>query len=197
MSFHRSNVLAPRFIPTGAVKVSDRHSDAVAYVYTSPGGRLCAVVFWGKQAKPIARHSYRTASERERDVARHFQARQAHLAGVKDARARRTARNDLAVGDILTTCWGHEQTNREAFQVREVQGRYVVLRQIAMALESRGYMRDTVVPQSDAFIGKPMRKLVQWGTSVRIDDSRMATKWNIGVVAGVPVGPALETTSYG
>jgi hypothetical protein len=46
------------------------------------------------------------------------------------------------------------------------------------------------VPQSGSFIGNPMRKLVQYGDTVTIDDVRTALKWNTANVAGVPVGPS-------
>jgi hypothetical protein len=40
------------YIPRGAVKVTDKHSDAVAYFYTNLHGQVCAKGFHGKASKP-------------------------------------------------------------------------------------------------------------------------------------------------
>lgn len=43
------------YIPKGAVKVADKQSDAVAYLYSTPAGQPAVRVFYGKQSKPVGR----------------------------------------------------------------------------------------------------------------------------------------------
>ena len=183
------------YIPQHSSKVSDKQSDAVAYIYTTARGRFGAAVFFGKQAKPVANYTYRTAEERAKRVAEMFAGRKASVTATKERRVKRTAENKLEVGDILNTCWGYDQTNREFFEVIEVAGKFVVIREIAQASKDTGHDQGICVPQAGTYIGQPLRKLVQWGTSVTIDEVRTASKWNTKTVAGVPVGPALSWSS--
>jgi len=186
-----------RYIPAGSVKVADKSSDAVAYLYTSRKGSPCALVYFGKQSKAVGHHSYRSEGERANSVTRYFESRRAHDARIAKNRADdKAAGPGLVVGDIVNTCWGYDQTNREFFEVVGVSGKMVTLREIACAATETGGPQERVAPQSGAFKGEPIRRLARNGR-VRIDDVRSAGKWNTAIVAGVPVGPALSITGYG
>ena len=122
---------------------------------------------------------------------RAFQDRRERQTRVVASRKQRTAENKLEVGDILSTCWGYDQTNREFYEVTEVNGAVRDDPEIAQAREEMGFMSGRCAPQQGQFIGEPMRKLVQWGDSVSICSFITARKWNTETVAGVKVGPAL------
>jgi len=184
-----------RYIPKGARKVSDRKSDAVAYVYTQRD-RPCVLVYYGKQSKPVVHNVCRTMVEVERIVARCFEGRQGHDKLKAEMNAKRTAAPALEVGDIMVASWGYDQTNVDFYEVTELAGKYVIVRKIGAAEVKTGHDAGKCVPQSGQFIGEPMRKLVQWGDHVTIDDVRSARKWNTAKVAGVPVGPAMYWSSY-
>lgn len=186
----------PRFIPPGAVKVADKLSDAVAYAYTNMRGRPAAVVYFGAQSKPVAHYSFRDPVAREAEVRRLFESRRAAAAARSKSRVERTAVNKLVVGDILNTSWGYDQTNVEFFEVVQVAGKHVVVREIARASESTGHDKGRCVPQSGAYISEPARRLVQWGDSVRIDQCRTAHKWNTQEIAGVKIGRPVNWTAY-
>lgn len=187
-----------RYIPARSTKVADKLSDAVAYAYTDPKrGRLCAIVYFGKQSKAIAHHSYRDEAERTKSVARYFASRQASDTARAEGKAKRLAPNMLAVGDILSTCWGYDQTNREFYEVTAIAGQHVTICEVGQAVETSDLGdRGKCAPQSGRFIGKPLRKLVQYGDSVSINSHITARKWNTSTIAGVPIGPALSWSSY-
>jgi hypothetical protein len=199
------------YLPKGARKVSHKFSDAVAYVHSDKSGRPCAMVFYGTQAKPVANYRYRSEEERERSVTRYFEARKDHQVSVNKRREEAKAfAHNVRVGDIFTTCWGYDQTNREAFEVIEVRGKFAVLREIAMASEERG-PSDKVVPQSGAFLsprhegddqGLPIRRLIQRGyrdeAHIKIDDVRSASPWGQREpVTGTIIGRVLDRTASG
>lgn len=69
-----------RSIPKGAQKVSDKLSDAVAYLYTNERDQPCEMVFFGEQSKPVQRYKHRTEAEREQYIRRAFEARRQHAA---------------------------------------------------------------------------------------------------------------------
>ena len=87
------------YIRPGSYKVSDKQSDAVAYIYTSAKGRLGATVFFGKQSKPVADYVYRTAEERAKRVGEMFAGRKASIEAAKQRReagpSSRTVRNAM------------------------------------------------------------------------------------------------------
>jgi hypothetical protein len=63
-------------IPQGSVKVADRHSDAVAYISATDAGFPRAVIFYGKQNKPVANFRYSNEAAREKSVREYFEKRQ-------------------------------------------------------------------------------------------------------------------------
>ncbi len=184
------------YIPSGALKIADKHSTAIAYIYCDKAERPNAVVFVGQQSKPVLFCSYRSEAARANAIRQAFETAQSHAAAVADRRTSRTAANSLDVGDILATCWGYEQTNREFFEVIECCGKHVILREIAQDRCETAHDQGSCRPVPGSFIDGPMRRLVQWGNTVRIDEVREATKWNNDKIDGVAVGPALRWSSY-
>jgi hypothetical protein len=144
-----------RYIPKGSAKVANKHSDAVAYVSES-NGAYYAVVYYGEQSKPVANYRYRTAERRAEHVAQLFAARQAHAAALAKRKAERKAWvNDYKVGDVVNTCWGYEQTNREYYEVIAVKGKKVTIREIATKDHALTSMSENVVPLVGQYIGEP------------------------------------------
>jgi hypothetical protein len=186
------------YIPTRSMKVADKASDAVAYVYTNGQGRPCAAVFIGKQAKPLWRYSFRTPENREKSVRQAFDDRRAAVARKARNRAEWNAKGSgLVKGDILVSTWGYEQTNVDFYEVTEAKpgARMVTIRRVrAHAVETLSMQYDAV-PQSGDYIGEPMRKAARDGR-VSISSYASASKWNTHTVAGVPVGPKVQGTSY-
>ena len=69
------------------MKIADKLSDAVAYLHTNKSGHPCALVFYGKQSKPVANYRFRAEAEREATVRRYFEGRQSHAARVVENRS--------------------------------------------------------------------------------------------------------------
>jgi hypothetical protein len=196
------------YIPKGATKIADKHSDAVAYIFERAGAPY-AMVFFGKQAKPVQHLRYRTTERREQSVRQAFEGRRASI----EARAKwktearekaEVSRKATKVGDIFRTCWGYDQTNMEFFEVVEVRGAYAILREIGTVSDDNGHGTERCVPQSGAYLepryvgddrGKPIRRLIQDGR-IKIDDVRTAWPWGERV-AGVVVGDAASRTAFG
>jgi hypothetical protein len=166
------------FIPKGAIKVADRQSDAVAYLYpsTNANGKPAAVVFYGKSDKPVSRHYYLSEKQREQAVTRAFEGRRITLAEKAKRRAERTAWvPDYKVGDVLHTCWGYEQTNVEFFEVVEVRGKHLILRELQQERTETGWQQGTCRPVPGKYRANeaPIRRLAQQH-GVKIDDVRTA-----------------------
>lgn len=169
-----------RYIPAGSAKVEDRHSDAVAYAYTTKDGLPAAIVYCGRREKSVWHHRFSKPEVRERHVAAFFEARRSHAKFKAEQAAKRAAQGrGLDVGDIVYTSWGYEQTNTEFFQITALIGKAMVeLREIAQAREdSTCWMQWRATPEAGRFVGEPIRRVAKAG-SVRIDDVRHAWKWD-------------------
>ena len=74
-----------------------------------------------------------TLQKREKAIRKYFSVRQGvfkYRLEIKEAK--RIWVNDYKVGEILNTCWGYDQTNREFYEIIAVKGKKVTLRQIAV-----------------------------------------------------------------
>lgn len=198
-------------IPKGAVKVADKRSDAVAYLYDarkampSDVAMPCAMVFIGKQAKPLWRYRFPNAADREKRIAQAFADRRAWLARQVEQRAKRKAWvPTYKVGDIFRTCWGYEQTNVEYFEIVEIKGKHAILRELAQERVDTGWQRGRCVPLPGQYLsprfdgdkqGLPIRRLMQEGR-IKIDDVRTAWPVETQDVAGVKVVPPSSWTAY-
>lgn len=184
-------------IPSGAIKIADKHSDAVAYIFTDGRGRPNAKLFLGKQGKPAWFYSFKTDANREKTIREAFQARRASIEAAAKRKADVIAAGPgLEVGDILYTSWGYDQTNTEFFEVVAMSGKMATLREVRCASSDTGGPAERVVPQSGDYIGEPIRRLAREGR-VAINSYRSAWKWNTSKIAGVPVGPAKSVTGAG
>lgn len=174
------------YVPKGAVKIADKQSDAVAYVreYKNSLGslRVQVVIFWGKQNKPLTNFTYGSRKVAEIEIASNFESRRKTL-DYKKGRvdAKKAFVHSYKVGDMLYTSWGYDQTNVEFFQIVDVRGKHVMLRQIGGDSEEKGYMTGECSPTKDSFLSRscvnesnePFRRLAQEG-GIKIDSSRTA-----------------------
>jgi hypothetical protein len=168
-----------RFIPPGTLKVSDKLSDAVAYLYANAAGSPCARVFYGKQSKPVVAYRYRNEAEREASVIAAFKGRQARTARMADyAAERKDAVNPYKVGDIFRSSWGYDQTNINFYQAIKVTTKTVTVREIAQERIATGPMQGRCVPVVSQFLENSRRgeKTCRVGTygALKINESERA-----------------------
>lgn len=190
------------YIPPGAVKVADKLSDAVAYLYTNVERKPCARVFFGKQSTPVVRCYYRSEAERESAVTRAFAGRREWKARNVEAQAKRKAFiPTFKVGDIFRTSWGYDQTNVEFFEIVEIKKKMAVLRGLKQARVETSSMVGICAPLPGDFIaedkydGAPITRLMQDGR-IKIDDVRTAWPVEKETVAGVEVVKTSSWTAY-
>jgi hypothetical protein len=185
------------FIPKkGATKVADKQSDAVAYLYTLENGKPAARVFVGKQAKPVVYSYFRDEARREAAVREAFESRRQSMAFKAELRAKRIAWvPDYTVGEILHTNWGYDQTNVEYFEVVEIKGKHVIVREIGQERTETGFMSGKCAPLRGKYIGEPLRRLAQ-ETGIKIDDVRTAFRSRSKKMGGIEVHEPLYWSSY-
>lgn len=129
-------------VPKSAVKVTDKASGAVAYLYNSRDPQYatfdkpvpCAALFVGKSNKPVWRYKFPNEKQREARVREGFASAASNVLRKQAAQAARKAvGNPYKVGDLFKWVWGYDQTNVNYFEVTESKGRYVTVREIKSA----------------------------------------------------------------
>lgn len=189
--FRRYKPTRESYIPKDATLRADDQSDAVAYTYET-NGVVYALGFSGKRNKPDFHHRYKSAERRDQHIGEHFAHRRAALQRRRaELDARKNYVHDLKPGDVLDTCWGYEQTNREFFQVVAVKGKMVTLREIAQKTVRTYVNGGKCAPLVDQFIGEPIsRRAGPYG--VKIDNVRRASRSKYVEVGPVRVYDAVS-----
>jgi hypothetical protein len=143
-------------------------------------GKPYAIVFAGKQSKPVWYHSFRTLQQRD-DMVRNT------IEGYKKSFAEKLRRieerknfvHDFKEGDILYSSWGYDQTNIDFYQVTKIIGKAIEIREIAKDVDthkSHEYS-DAVVPVPNHFTGPPKRK-IPTDRCVKLTSFSSACKWD-------------------
>lgn len=176
------------YIPKGATKVADKKSDAVAYLHEH-AGKPCAVIFYGRQAKPVGRYQYRSPSEREAHVMRSFAQREDMTRRQSERRQQRKATGrGVEVGTILYASWGYEQTNVNFYRVAKLVGSTMAeleeLDAISVGAPDRPWATDKVVPGEEGN-GHIHRVVIRAGRATV--DGHYCSVWD---------GRPLHTSSY-
>jgi len=81
-------------------------------------------------------------------------------------------------GDILVTSWGYDQTNVDFYQVTNVIGKAVEIREIGLkVVGGQGGPQEDVMPLPNQFIGPPKRK-IPTGECLRLNTYSSACPWD-------------------
>jgi len=146
--------------------------------YVSRRGKLAAMAFRGKQSKPAWNYSFKNEKDREKTIDGAIKSSKASIEyKEKVKQERRDYKHDLAVGDILYSSWGYDQTNIDFYQVTKLIGKMIEMRPIGSKIKSSTGYQDYVVPTKGKFTGKKMRKKVgKYGVSLNSYSS--ASKWD-------------------
>lgn len=167
--------------------------------YTNTAGALCAVAFHGKAIKPAFRYRFRSVELRKAHCSDWVDSVMRDQARRTERRSARNQAHTLAIGDVLMSMWGYEQTNVDYYQVTELHGRtQVTLRQIARRSEETASMQGDCVPAPGKFIGEPSRRRVDGAhNAVCLSSFERASKIEpLAIVNGARLWPVDHWTAY-
>lgn len=168
-----------RWTPKGGVKISDKNSDAVAYLYDSKG-KPGAVVYVGKQSKPYAWYTYDSAAKRAERVAYYFQCRQQAIALKAEQAAKRKAKGrGVELGQYLVASWGYEQTNINFYKVTKLIGQTMAevtaVGQIDVGSSGGSSMSTKVIPAEDPAPGAKVYRVQVKDGRATVNGQRAST----------------------
>jgi hypothetical protein len=164
-------------LPAGTTTYKAKDGGLVVYVWVHPviPGYHVVKAYSGKALKPS--HYYRHKSDALPRVLQNLFDQHAAATARRTA-SRKAAVNKLQVGHILRSSWGYDQTNIDYYQVTEVSGCMVTVREIGAVQLSgnEGWMQGKCMPDPDNFKGAPKRYRSR-GDSVRISSCQTAFLW--------------------
>jgi len=180
----RESYLPPQ--ARGTTPLTPEGTDLAIYTWEE-NGKLYGIAFGGKANKPLWNYRFTTEAQRQHRIDETIETQKRVLQRRQDSLdARRTYQHGFVVGDILNTSWGYDQTNVEFYEVVEVKGKVLVVRQVAQEAKESDRHADQVVAVSGKFVGPAMRVLPT-PNGVKIEGHH-ASKWS-----GKPV---YQTSSY-
>lgn len=135
-------------IPKGAQKVSDKLSDAVAYLYPCVNrgrsfGKPAMMVFYGQQAKPVARYFYNDESAREAAVRKWFDGRREHAKRIAEHAAERKAEVAIVKFEVGKTYYDRSSCDWDTIYSFEIMSR--TARQLTIRERGETYKRGIYV----------------------------------------------------
>lgn len=130
--------------------------------------------FGGKAWRPTWHYSYSTAAARDAAAESFAEQRRKHAVFRAQRQADRRRPHSLEQGTVLVCSWGYEQTNVDFYEVIEVRGRNVVLRELAQDTETTGDMTGTCLPQAGIYVGESITRRAAHGNTVAIKPYQIA-----------------------
>ncbi len=120
---------------------------------------IMGICFAGKSNKPLWHYRFHSEGNRNEQIRKTVEARKQTIERKQKERAEKASFvHGLKPGDIMVCSWGYDQTNIDFYQVTDVRGKNVIIREIASKVVESSEHQDTVVPVKDHFIGEPMVK---------------------------------------
>lgn len=154
-----------RFIPENAETREFPAAAVVAYCYESKRGPAL-LAYKGRQSKPARFLAFGSAEARDRSLASFVE----YEEGIETRkRERQQAGHGLAVGDIVYSVWGYEQTNVTFYEVVRVpSGRSATVRELEA---------DRIESAPGSMTGKSTPKPGQYVQGAK-EKTRRATGWH-------------------
>ncbi len=141
--------------------------------------RYYGIAFAGKANKPLWHYNFRNEDSRQREIDETIRKRKSFLERKQQQiQERRDYKHDFKEGDVLVSSWGYDQTNVDFYQVVEVLGAMIAVREIAQKTVRETQGTDYVVAVPDKFVGPVLKRKPGTGGYVKIDDVQRARKWD-------------------
>lgn len=170
-----------RYLPPearGKDPIVPEGTDLAIWTWDS-NNRFWGICFAGKQSKPLWYYAFGTEAKRQAEIDRTVAARKSVLKYKQDKLdERKNYKHDYKVGDILYSSWGYDQTNINFYQVVEVLGAMVSLREVAQKVVREDSSADYVVAVEGKFTGPVLKRKPGVGGSVKVTESQRASKWD-------------------
>lgn len=141
------------------------------------------IAFQGKANKPLWHYAFGTQSNRIEEIRKTIESRKQTIERKRAEQAEKASFvHGLKVGDIMVCSWGYDQTNIDFYEVTDVRGKNVIVREIASeVIAGHGAPQETVMPVPHHFVGAPLTKRPGGTTghpSIKVNSFSSAHLWD-------------------
>ena len=166
-----------RYVPPNYYLL-DKNEALGLEVYGRTIGKICAICYTGKRQKSDWHFSFLSLPSLEERVRQTVKGLQEAQTRKKERAQARNAPHTLALGDLLVSSWGWEQTNIDYYQVTKLVSKsFVEMTPIKQACSYDNSMSGDCTPLIGQFIGEAIKRKVSMvcgKPSVKIDSFRTA-----------------------
>ncbi len=163
-------------------------TDLAIWTWEGEDGLPYGAAFVGRQNKPLWHYRFRSEARRQEEIDKAIESRKSVLKYKQEQQeARRNFKHDYVVGDIICTSWGYDQTNVDAYQVVDIKGKQLLLREISTKGVGDDTYGDKVVPVKDHFIGSELIRVNPGPHGVKVNDHH-GSKWDGKPLYQTPFG---------
>jgi len=150
------------------------------WAYTTRRDTVAVLIYTGKSTKPYVHLSYKSAERRAQHVTDIINSRVEEFKASAKHKAERVKPSELKEGDVLCTSWGYDQTNVEFYIVKKCIGkRTVLICEIGIdEHKADSSMSGRVYPDVLKEIGKPFKKVVSFGNTIKAHQCATAHLWD-------------------
>lgn len=146
-----TETISSRYIPANSTAIT--HELGIAYAYEAREA-FHAIAYRGKAGKSSWSYRFKTAEQRDKEIADWFKSLEASARFKAERRAERSKPHEIPVGAVVVNSWGYDQTNIDFYQVVKASANYVWLRPIGYSDHTEtGFMSGRCTPAIDKFMG--------------------------------------------
>jgi hypothetical protein len=128
------------------------------------------IAFAGKANKPLWNYRFRDESQRQHRIDETIRGRKSVIEEKqKRLQKQRDYQHPYKVGDIFNTSWGYDQTNVDFYEVVEVRGKMLFLREVGKVVAREEHGADYVVPSKGHYVGGTIKVLPRSTGGIKIE----------------------------
>lgn len=171
--------IGARYIPAGAIELRDDQACTVVYLFNNSQGKPAALGYAGAAGKPAFHFRFASEHAREPYAAAWVQKQFAIVARRAEEKAERAAvTHGLAVGDVVYTSWGYDQTNVDFYEVVDVRtAKTVHIRPLGKTTTETGFMCGITQPRVGKFDGDKVFRCRATGERVLCLMAGRSARW--------------------
>lgn len=189
-----------RHVPPG-YSLIEQVEDLGIEIYAKLADKICAICYSGKRTKADWHYQFQNEELLKDRVSTTIESRRIAQEIKAKRAAERNAPHSLAVGDVLVSVWGFEQTNIDYYQVTQLVSKSFI--EVAPIAQERTYetsMSGDCTPVINQFVGEPIKRKVSMiggKPYIKLDSYRSAHfEEPIGTANGAKTYRPLGWSSY-
>lgn len=160
----------------------EKFADLTILRYQNSKNLLCGRIYFGRSKNSTGYHFNSNERRESWIIEQKNRATERVVARQQRMDEKKNFKHTVKVGDIFVTSWGYDQTNVDFYQVIEVKGKNVIIKEICpQSVPGSGSgMSDDVIALKDQFVkdAEPITKRVAIGNTINLASYKYCSLWD-------------------